>query len=568
MRRMQRFNFYLFSVVLSVLLILTSCTRTVSTPLVEMQLTNTPTASLASSTIPSPPPEDSQSVTLTPSAEAMPGATQTPEATITATTPFQDQHASTSPPPPTFVPTLDPEVLADRLGDAFVVNELPGTNGHSLLQVTGWDYGFRSSGYCEHGPYRWLDETHLLLFPKVGEEEGMGTVEWTRPVVINLDGDAWLPPIDERSDRCRSEEWSPALQALISSQDGNLLVSKVDGDLLKSIAGKGDSGFMLSPSGERVLAQDTWIDLINDNEVYFGWDAGKGAVFIPAWTQDEERVFNCCYAYGDATSGEAGRFNLGGLVQVGRGLYPGFSGIESRWVLSDTHSMTLWDFYIDGDQIGIVPLFVPEARAYVDVRNLVGIPADQYCQLTSVSPDGNLIWMNCGSQDDYLIDLRSYDKNWFTGEQLSAWSADSQFALIAKFTNSQERLGNFELFSTTNRQRQALSEMPIHEPVWSPQGQRLAYLSENGQKLALEDIENNISQSVSLPGVFQQILWNPSANNLALVAQDGTMWLVNAYDITEPEPISSPLPGAHDVRWSPDGSGLSLVRGNDLFIVK
>ncbi len=568
MRRMQRFYIYLFSALLSALLILASCTRTVSTPLVEMQLTTTPTASQASSTIPSPPPEDSQSATLTPSTEVVQSATQTPEVTITATTLFQDQHDSTSPPPPTFVPTLDPEVLADRLGDAFVVNELPGTNGHSLLQITGWDYGFRSSGYCEHGPYRWLDETHLLLFPKVGEEEGMGTVEWARPVVINLDGDAWLPPIDERSDRCRSVEWSPALQALISSQDGNLLVSKVDGDLLKSIAGKGDSGFMLSPGGERVLAQDTWIDLINDNEVYFGWDAGKGAVFIPAWTQDEERVFNCCYAYGDATSGEAGQFNLGGLVQVGRGLYPGFSGIESRWVLSDTHSMTLWDFYIDGDQIGIVPLFVPEARAYVDVRNLVGIPADQYCQLTSVSPDGNLIWMNCGSQDDYLIDLRSYDKNWFTGEQLSAWSADSQFALIAKFTNSQERLGNFELFSTTNRQRQALGEMPIHEPVWSPQGQRLAYLSENGQKLALEDIENNTSQSVSLPGVFQQILWNPSANNLALVAQDGSLWLVDAYDITEPEQISSPLPGAHDVRWSPDGSGLSLVRGNDLYILK
>jgi WD40 repeat protein len=565
---MQKYRFYLFSALLSALLILTSCTRTVSTPLVEMQLTTTPTASQASNTIPSPSSEHSQSPTLTPSLEAVLVATQTPEVTITATTPPQDQLGSTSPPPPTFVPTLDPNGLADRLGDAFVVNELPGTNGHPLLQITGWEYGFRSPGYCKFGPYRWLDETHLLLFPKVGEEEGMGTVEWTRPVVINMDGNAWLPPVDARSDRCRSVEWSPALQALISSQDGNLLVSKVDGGLLKSIAGKGDSGFMLSPSGEKILAHNTWIDLINDNEIYFGWDAGKGAIFIPAWTQDEARVFNCCYAYGDATSGEAGQFNLGGLVQVGRGLYPGFSGIESRWVLSDTHSMTLWDFYIDGDQIGIVPLFVPEAQAYVDVRNLVGIPADQYCQLTSVSPDGNLIWMNCGSQDDYLIDLRSYDKNWFTEEQLSAWSTDSQFALIARFTNFQERLGNFELFSTTTRQRQMLSDTLIHEPVWSPQGQRLAYLSEDGQKLVLENIENNTSQSASLPGVFQQILWSPNANSLALVAKDGSLWLVDVYDITEPEQISSPLPGAHDVRWSPDGSRLSLVSGNDLYIVK
>ena len=568
MRSMKKNRFYLFSAVLSALLILTSCIRTVSTPLVEMQLTTSPTASQISGPFPSPLPEDRRLTTPTLQAEEPPDKSKTPEGTVTAANSPENEPISTLLPPPTFIPTLDPGELVDRLENAFVVNEQPGTNGHSLLQITGWEYGLRSSNYCEHGPYRWLDESHLLMFPNVGQEESMGTIEWTRPVVIDLDGNSWLPPIDDRSNQCRAVEWSPTLQALISSQDGNLLVSRVNGELLKSIAGKGASGFVISPSGGKILAQNTWIDLINDNEVYFGWDAGRGALFLPAWTQDEKRVFNCCYAYGDASSGESEQFDLGGLMQVGRGLYPGFSGIESRWVLNDTHSMTLWDFYIDSTQMGIVPLFVPDSQAYVDVRNLVGIPADQLCRLTSVSPDGNLIWMNCGDQDDYLIDLRSYEKNWFTDEQLSAWSEDSQFALIAKFSNFEERIGNFELFSIAKQQRQALSDIPIHEPVWAPQGHRMAYLSADGQTLVLVDAENLSSQSASLPGAFHQILWSPGAERLALVAQDGALWLIDAYDTTEPEQICSPISGVHDVRWSPDGRMLSLVSGKALYIVK
>lgn len=568
MRRMQRFCSYLFCAVLSTLLILTGCTRTVSTPLVEMQPATAPTASQASDTTSYPQPEENRPSTPTPYPEEELTYSSTPEGTIAASFPPKNEPGSTSSPPPTLMPTLDPDGLADRLEGAFEVKERPGPNGHTLLQITGWDYGFRSSGYCEHGPYRWLDESHLLLFPNVGQEESMGTLEWTQPVVIDLDGNTWLPPIDQRSGKCRSVEWSPVLNALISSQDGNLIISDLAGRLLKSIEGKGYSGFVLSPSGEKVLAQDTWIDLVNGKEVDFGWDAGNGAVFYPAWTQDEDRVFNCCYAYGDAASGEGGRFELGGLMQAGRGLPPDFSGIESRWVLSDTHSMTPWDFDIGDDQMGIVPLFVPEARAYVDVRDLVGIPANQPCRLTSISPDGNLIWMGCKDQNDYLIDLRTYEKNWFTGEYLFGWSADSRFALIGNYTNSREHIGSIELFSITNRQRQALSDTPIQLPVWSPQGNRLAYLSADGQTLQQVDTQSNSSQSTPLPGVFHQILWSPGADRLALVAQDGSLWQAEVFGSAEPEQISPPLPGGHDVRWSPDGATLSLVSGNDLYIVK
>ena len=188
MRRMKKNRFYLFSAVLAVLLILTSCTRTVSTPLVEMQLTASPTASQISGPSPSPLPEDRRLSTPTLLPEEPPDKSKTPQVTVTATNSLGNEPISTLLPPPTFVPTVDPKELIDRLEGAFVIKEQPGTNGHSLLQITGWDYGFRPSGYCEHGPYRWLDENHLLMFPNVGQEESMGTIEWTRPVVIDLDG--------------------------------------------------------------------------------------------------------------------------------------------------------------------------------------------------------------------------------------------------------------------------------------------------------------------------------------------------------------------------------------------
>ncbi len=454
MRKYQKFLFYFLAGMLVAPPIISGCTRSIATPLVEKRTTTAPTASPTVVLSPYPLPTDSNLPVSTPYPHAEQPNPVTPLPTPTATNIPMQNNEPTPAPAPTPLPTLAPEGLADRLEGAFAVQELPATNGHPLLKITGWDYGFRSSHYCEDGPYRWLDETHLLLFPKVGEEEGMGIYQWTWPVVANLDGRSWLPPIDGRINHCGSVEWSQALRSLISSQDGNLLISNLDGELIKRIAVEGGSRFMISPSGGRILVANTWIDLSNGKEVEFNLDASIAGPFYPAWTQDEKRVFNCCYAYLDASSGEARQFELGGLAQAGRGLSPGFNGIESRWVLSDTHSMTLWDFYM-GDQWGIVPLFVPEAQAYVDVRDLVGIPTDKPCWLSSISPDGNLIWIQCGEQeqDGYLIDLRSYEKNWFTGKQIFGWSADNQFALIGKITNSDQYIGEFELFFIPDRQR-------------------------------------------------------------------------------------------------------------------
>lgn len=132
-------------------------------------------------------------------------------------------------------------------------------DGHTLRRVTGWEHGLRSSDYGR--PYRWLDSTHLLLFPLVGEQEHemLGAVEHTLPVVVNL----------------------------------NI----------------GFTSLHLSPSGRRLLVGFVWHDLETGQMVDFSgqhkWTMGN-----PGWSSDETRLFDCCFGYADANLGGYGYFWL------------------------------------------------------------------------------------------------------------------------------------------------------------------------------------------------------------------------------------------------------------------
>ena len=86
-------------------------------------------------------------------------------------------------PRPTLIPPIDPSMLPDQLQASIVVRSATGSSGHSLQRVTGWSSGMRSSVYV---PFQWLDDSHLLLYPLTGQEEGMGIEEQTLPVVVNL----------------------------------------------------------------------------------------------------------------------------------------------------------------------------------------------------------------------------------------------------------------------------------------------------------------------------------------------------------------------------------------------
>ena len=494
---------------------------------------------------------------------------------------------------PTLVPTVSPTELTDTLAGAFSVQELRGENNRKLLKIDGGEYGFRSSNYCEHGPYRWLDSEHLMVFPKVGEELTIFVEELTRPVVLDLRGETWLPPTVERTSGCDLPVWSQALQALISYQDDSLLVNSLNGTVIKSIKSTQEqfNTIRISPSGEKLLVQDSlndpnggqigmfkWIDLESGQEVTFIWAADPSWVYETAWSINEMRVFqlsSCangetCYAFGDALNRTQSVFNLGGLQPVGSDNLPvAPSGIDSRWVLNDTRSMILHDFWTGSSLKRIVPLFIPEEQKYEDICSLAAIPSDGSCQPTSISPDGNMIWLSGQkSQDSYLVDLRNFIRTDFSGNQFISWSPDSQFTLMGKIDDLSQPVRNYELFSISDQQRQSLPQNSIIEPVWSHQGHLLAFLSTDGRSLVQLDAGNMASKTATLPTIFNQVRWNPSDNQLVLVAQDGSLWLIDAFSDSEPERISPPMEQVRDLRWSPDGKLISYISGSTLFVVK
>jgi hypothetical protein len=144
-----------------------------------------------------------QSVTATPSLTSLPmttaSVTFTPNPSPTAT-------ATLVPVPtpthiiPTRLPTIDPTSVPGLLSKAFSLQTFTGPSGYNIQQITGWEYGFggMSGPYPEYSGYYWLDASHLLLYPRLGEQVNGFSGFWEdlayQPAVINLEnGYVWLP---------------------------------------------------------------------------------------------------------------------------------------------------------------------------------------------------------------------------------------------------------------------------------------------------------------------------------------------------------------------------------------
>jgi len=204
---------------------------------------------------------------------------------------------------PTLKPTINASMLPDQLRSAIRLHAEGSLNNHPLRRVTGWDYGMRSTIYCD-GSYRWLDNAHLLLYPVTGEEKGMGIDEYTLPIVINLNnGNTWLPVADGST--FSLPLWSDKLQQLISIQGRQILLLDPDGAVVQRYTGpagafapNSDSNSLLSPSGQRLLTGYVWRDLTTGRTVDFSGQH-KLTMGDPTWSSDETRLFVCCFGFAD-----------------------------------------------------------------------------------------------------------------------------------------------------------------------------------------------------------------------------------------------------------------------------
>lgn len=503
-----------------------------------------------------------------PTLTAMPSPSPTLSPPPTATFTIQPTATATPVPRPSLVPTVDPAVLPDLLSRSFTVQQENGVAGHPLHRVTGWEYGLRF-----WRPYRWLDNTHLLLYPLVGEDydEMSGAMERTLPVVVNLNsGKTWLPALDR--DSYPNPLWSDALQVLIMPRDGEILLLDADGHVVQRYTDNtrlhaGIGAFLhLSPSGRRLLVGFVWRDLETGQTVDFS-GRHKWTMANPGWSSDEAKLFDCCFGYANANTGDYGYFWSGELHQVGRG---GGGPLRSQWVLSDTLVMVEWDFTAADNPA--IPLIDPQAQTYVDLCDAAGLSETPACATTNIfpriAPDGEHVQV-----DRYIIDLRTFVTQTLSIDfGFTGWSPDGQFALLSGNWDLEREVADYQLLSVGNWNLHPVAETPIAAPTWNPQGERLAFLGENKCTLTVLDVETWMSSHVLLPQSSNRIFWRSQGDGLAVLAEDGSLWWVPDFDTGTVEPLTPPVPNIRDdswspaVCWSPDGEHLAFVSGTDVYV--
>jgi len=464
---------------------------------------------------------------------------------------------------PTFLPTIEPTQISGLLSNSFSVQTLNALNGHSLIKITGWSYGFRPSGYC-FGPYEWMNQNHLLLFPLVGQEYGMGIIQLSLPVVINYEsGKVWIPSSGDPSplslSSCDRPLWSNTLNILITTQGEQTIIFSPEGDLINRYPGTNAS---LSPSGTKLMAGGVWMDLLSGKKVDF---SSQGLEGLSTWSSDENELYSCCYAYGNVLTGKAYTFELGGLRYVGRDYGDGFTGIRNLWVMNDTYVVTHWDFQDDTDY-DIFPLIEPSTQTYKDLQELTDIPDDSSCRLGSVAPDRKRMWVNCYQPSNYLVNLETFAVEPYPGElNVVSWTSSSNFAWLRTFITDNSP----QILSTSTKKLQLL---PVAAQVgtifWHPADDVLAYLSEDGKKLGLLDAQSMSIQERELPSTSGDIVWSPNGEHIALAAEDGSLWQVDYPKLENLEQLTAPLPNVHDLQWSPDGTHLAFISGTDIYIVE
>ncbi len=318
----------------------------------------------AATTTPSPVPSPMVTVMETPTSTPLPS----PTATITIEPAAAQAHIY-----PTLVPTIDSTQLPELLSNAFSIQKLEGTSGHAIRQITGWEYGFGGEdSYGNRSPgFFWLDASHLLLFPRSGQE--VESIQgWDRAVdlvpqavVINPENQTtWLPP--------EFLATSPELGILITYQmeneTPNVTTYKFDG---RKIADYRGHLLNISPSGTKILIDpDILVDLRTNTRIKLSWPTfeGEDVAFYTNyyWSADETRVYHCCSYFADLSSGESFRFRINDSFQVAdvptiEESSPYFNGLpymNGEWVRDNTFFLVHWSIVDDGD-IRYLPMFDP-----------------------------------------------------------------------------------------------------------------------------------------------------------------------------------------------------------------
>ena len=459
---------------------------------------------------------------------------------------------------PTLLPTIDPNQVYDLLQKDISIQALANINRHNIKRITGWHYGFSCSGY------QWLNSNLMLLYPRTGEGmmqtfDSLSRVDLSpQRIVISLEtGELLSLPYEERKDQnCDSAYWSSESGMLIVPEsaggDKVIIYNTMSDEFIKQYTGK---LIDVSPSGTKILiAGDTWIDLITGKVVDFAWypENGSPSIYVPptVWSSDETQVFTCCYKYGNAKTGKSQIFSYN-------------NASYGSWVRNDSYVLLQYHNYY-GSNPGFIPLYDPATNTTLNLNQLAGLPSDITCPDSSVSPDREYVWVMCDGTD-YLIDLANFKFTDYPNySQVGiVWSADSKFAVIDNFDLGNS---NLSILAVTSKKLTPFPIYPINGPMWHTIDHTLAYLTNQNQTLNILDVQDMSVKDYKLPSSFDNLIWSPDGNRIALVAKDGSLWQADYPNLENLEQLTQPM-SAGNIQWSPDGNFIAFISGSDIYIV-
>jgi hypothetical protein len=527
-------------------------------------------------------------VTSTPTSSPEPTLTHIPSVTSIATLGITPYHE------PTLISTIEPAKISELLNNSFSIQTLDPVNGHNLRRITGWTNGFNSGLWDNNfAGYQWMDLSHLMLFPAVGEIQAPN---WTsiqmRPVIINIDtGKVWLPPSDHpdpgyRVLRFLLPSWSPKLGVLITSENigegdttqKGVTTYKSDGTIVARYNGSLTS---ISPSGTKILiADDIWVDLTDGKKVDFNWGFGVPTQkWSPIWSPDETRIYQCCYFFGDAKTEASYAISDESTILEG---HPD-TNMQSLhhtggvW-LNDNSVLAQFDgFYTFRN--GFFPVFDISARTFRNLGSIANLPDEfnnmPYTQL-SISPNRTYMWLSPGAQSAinpqiYLVNLKTL-KSQLYHVSGAEWSANGKYAILDN-----------QVLTLSDQIMRTLPALPDSEKLffgvdkaWNPnQSARLSIYADKQQHmyLYLLDVDALTYWHMTLPSNFSgdhgaSIIWSPKGDRFALEASDGSLWLMDYPKINDLSQITPPMANVKDIYWSPDGRYLSFIGGMNIYIVE
>lgn len=564
---------------LVILLILAACTPPIEPVSVTRPVTLTATAVPPTNT-PTPLPTNTA---ISPTVAATETAVRQLEPGVEVTaTPRPRQQPNPTAEAPAAIP---PEELARRVANGLAWTAVRGMDGFPLQRLSGFEYGFRYApyGYCEFGPYPWLTDEQLMLFPIVAyttwfEEPTGGKV--AKAVVFNAaNGTVWLPDAP-RTDVCDLPVWSAARQQIIEASNGEVRLRDLTGSVV--VTYPGSLPLFIAPSGQRLLAGKNWIDLTTGELVSLdGWQRVKFQ--RPAWSNDETEIFECCFSYVNTATGEHWtRDSFPGFWVSGVGVAPGFFGSESRWLADDTRILIQRDsiYFQSEGAAPVLPLIDPKSQTYANIIEPLALPETIVDCGSFIAPGGAHLWLTCAEYVDevynqfadpsYLIALPSLEVVPLSGNLLFlGWSADGRFLTYNEIIDQQTNSGHTCLVSSTG-EKQQVAEQPADFVYWHSTEPMVALRYTASQQLLFVQAETGQSRWLDFPHEISNIAWQPNGDDIAILSADGTIyWLANPFAAdNEPLPVTPSMPEVNTMRWSPNGRNLAFISENSFYVVE